>query len=347
MLLFSRLPLSSLIELCRTLRHYLSSGLTLLDVFRQESKPGRGALQPVAARICRCLEQGDDLEKALKQEQAAFPPLFVALVSVGEQTGNLPEVCRELEEYFLLQKKLRGQFVAMIAWPVLQFNLAIFVIAGLLFAMGVVAEMTNSKPIDPLGLGLVGGTGALLWLVLVYGTLAGLLGLYLAATRLLRQQAAVDALLLRLPVVGGCVRALAMTRFCLALGLTLETAMPMRQALRLSLRASGNEAFVARTDVVLDALRRGDDVAVALAGSRLFAEEFVHIVEVAEESGRLAEEMQRQTVHYQEESSRRLTVLNMLAGFGVWLLVAVLIIIAIFRIAMVYLNALDPANYGL
>jgi type IV pilus assembly protein PilC len=347
MLLSLRLPLSSLIDLCRTLRHYLSSGLTLRDVFRQESQRGHGALRPVAGRIYQLLEGGEDLEKALKQEQAAFPPLFVALVTVGEQTGNLPEVCRELEQYFLLQKRLRGLFLSQIAWPVLQFNMAVFVIAFLLWAMGFVAEMTSSKPIDPLGLGLVGGTGALVWLFLVYGTVAALFGLYLAATRVLRQKAVVDAYLLRVPVVGGCVRALAMTRFCLALGLTQQTSMSVRQAVRLSLRASGNEAFVARTDVVLDALRRGEDLTVALAESRVFPVEFIHIVEVAEESGRLAEEMQRQSVHYQEESARRMTALTILASFAVWLFVAVLIIIAIFRIAMVYLNAIDPANYGL
>ena len=347
MLLSARLPLSSLIDLCRTLRHYLSSGLTLRDVFRQEAQRGRGALRSVAERISRCLEQGDGLDEALKQEQASFPPLFVALVSVGEQTGNLPEVCGELEQYFLLQKRLRGQFLSMIAWPVLQFNAAIFVIAGLLFAMGFVADMTQSKPIDPLGLGLVGATGALLWLVLVYGGLAGLFGLYLAATRLLRQKAAVDAFFLRLPVIGGCVRALAMTRFCLALGLTLESAMPIRRALQLSLRATANEAFVARTDVVLEALRQGEELTVALTHTGLFAEDFLHIVAVAEESGRLAEEMQRQTQHYQEESSRRLAALSVAASFGVWLFVAVLIIIAIFRIAMVYLNAINPSNYGL
>lgn len=347
MLLSSRLSLSGLIELCRSLRHYLSSGLTLLDVFRQEARRGQRALRPVAERICRCLEQGDDLEKALKQEQAYFPPLFVALVTVGEQTGNLPEVCRELEQYFLLQKRLRGQFLGMIAWPVLQFNVAVFVIAGLLFALGFIAEMTQSRPIDPLGLGLVGATGALLWILLVYGTLAALFGLYLAATRLLRQKAAVDAFFLRLPVIGGCLRSLAMTRFCLGLGLTLETAMPLRQALRLSMRATANEAFVARTDAVLEALRQGEELTVALTRSGMFTEDFLHIVAVAEESGRLAEEMQRQTTHYQEESARRLTALSMLASFGVWLFVAVLIIIAIFRIAMVYLQALDPANYGL
>ena len=52
--------------------------------------------------------------------------------------------------------------------------LAIWVIAILLFILGFIADMMNSKPIDPIGLGLTGARGALIWLLLCYGSLAGL-----------------------------------------------------------------------------------------------------------------------------------------------------------------------------
>jgi type IV pilus assembly protein PilC len=97
MLFSSRIPLSSLIELCRALRHNLSAGLRLVDVFRQQAKRGPARVRPVAERITQELERGGDLEGALEREKAAFPPLFLGLASVAEQTGNLPEVFRELE----------------------------------------------------------------------------------------------------------------------------------------------------------------------------------------------------------------------------------------------------------
>src|SRR3712207_2640441 len=103
MLFSSRLSLSSLIELCRALRHYLGAGLTLREVFQQQARKGTAEVRPIAARISADLEKGDDLETALGQERAFFPPLFVSLATVGEQTGMLPEVCRELERYFIVQ----------------------------------------------------------------------------------------------------------------------------------------------------------------------------------------------------------------------------------------------------
>src|SRR5262249_36957046 len=161
-----------------------------------------------------------DLEKALKPERSLFPPVFVALAGVGEQSGNLPEVFGELEKYFLMQQKLWRQFLSAIAWPVLQLNMGIFVITGLIWILGFIAAMNGTEPIDPLGLGLVGDRGALLFFFGAYGSIAALFAVYFLATRTLQGQALVDGLLLRVPVVGPCLRALALARFCLALRLT-------------------------------------------------------------------------------------------------------------------------------
>jgi type IV pilus assembly protein PilC len=345
MLFSSRLPLPNLIELCRVLRHYVSSGLTLVDVFRQQAKRGLPRTRPVAARVARRLEAGETLEDALDPERAAFPPLFLALAGVGEQTGNLPEVFGELERYYLLQRKLRQTFLGMIAWPLFQLNAAIFVVSGLILILGIIAS-PGTKPFDPLGMG-VGEWPALRFLLGTYGTIASLIALYFVLTRALRQKAAVDQFLLAVPVIGPCLRALSLTRFCLALGLTTETGMSITKAVGLSLRATGNAAFTARTSVVLDSLRHGVELTEALAASGRFPESFLHILGVAEESGRISEEMLRQSEHYADEAARQLTALTMVAGWGVWLLVAVLIIYMIFRIFLTYISMLDPANYGL
>jgi type IV pilus assembly protein PilC len=346
MLFSSRIPLSSLIELCRALRHNLGAGLRLVDVFRQQAKRGPAQVRPVAERITQELERGGDLEGALEREKAAFPPLFLGLASVAEQTGNLPEVFRELEQYYALQQRLRRQFLAQSAWPLLQFLAAIFVVAGMILVLGILAESRGpvgpmDKPWDPLGLGLLGPRGALVFLGLVFGTLASLVALYFVLTRALRQQPRVDAFLLRLPVIGPCLRALALTRFCLALRLTLETGMSITKALRLSLRAAGNAAFAESYPIVKEHLDKGEELTVALAATGLFPEDFRNILANAEEGGRTTDVLEHQTQYYQEEASRRLTILTIAASWAVWLMVAVLIIVVIFRIVLSYLALLD------
>jgi type IV pilus assembly protein PilC len=343
MLFSRRLPLSTLADLCRTLRHYLSAGLTLRDVFRQQAAKGRPGVREMAARISTGVESGEALEDLLRKETALLPPLFVALATVGEQTGMLPEVFRELEKYYLFQDRLRKQFLSQIAWPAFQLVAAILVVTGLIFILGILAG-PGSSGFDPIGLG-TGPGPAMGFFCSAWGVVGAVLALYVLGKRLLRQ-GLLDGFLLRLPVIGPCLEALALTRFCLALRLTLETAMPIARALRLSFRATGNDAFAAVSGVAEKSVKSGSDLTAALAKTRLFPQQFRHVLEVGEESGRLTDVLEHQGQQYAEESERRMKALAAAAAWGVWLVVAGLIIFCIFRIALTYIGMIDQAASG-
>jgi type IV pilus assembly protein PilC len=339
MLLSSRLSLSDLIELCRSLRHYLGAGLPLVDAFRQQAKRGTTKVRPAAGRIAAALEGGDSLEDALNRETVYFPPLFVALARVGEQSGMLAEVFADLEKYYVRQRALWRQFIARIAWPMIQFVLAVFVLAGLILILGMIADSRGGPPLDPLGLGLAGPSGAAIFLGVVFGILLGLGGIYWLLTRRLGG-AKMQTILLGLPAIGPCIRALALSRFCMALRLTTETGMSIVKAMRLSLKATGNAAFVSQSELIQGELRRGEELTLALTRSGLFPEEFQHILAVAEESGTLDQVLAHQAEHYHEESGRRLAILTSLAGYAVYGMVGLVIIVAIFRIANWYVGLL-------
>jgi type II secretory pathway component PulF len=330
MLLAGKLSLKDLIELCRALRHNLDAGLTLRDVFRQQARRGPPAVRGIAGRISDDLEGGDSLEAALKRERRWFPPLFLSMAEVGERTGNLPDVFGEMEKFFILQQRLRRMFYAQIAWPIIQFLVAPFVIAGMIFVLAILSP--GDKPFDPIGFGYTGVGGAMKFLVHWFGTIALIIVGYYVLTQALRQKAMVDAILLRVPVIGPCMRALAMARFCLALRLTMETGMSVNTALRLCMRATGNEAFVARTEVVRDAIRGGEDLTTALSRARVFPADFLDIMANAEEGGRVAESMRHQADYYDEESRRRMTILTTAAGFGLWVIVGGVLVFMIFRL---------------
>ncbi|MFL5241309.1 MAG: type II secretion system F family protein [Gemmataceae bacterium] len=341
MLFSSRLPTSNLIELSRVLRHNLSAGLTLRNVFDQQAKRGPMAVRPVAERISKDLQQGQALEDALKKEARYFPPLFLNLAVIGEQSGMLPEIFAELEKYYALQQKLRRDFIAQITWPMVQFVASIFVVAGLILIMGILPGNENGKKgFDPVGLG-TGPVAAIRFLVGV--ALLGALAVagYFLITRKLLRQGTVESFLLRVPVIGPCLHALALTRFCLALRLMHETGMSIVDAVSFSLRATDNGAYVAASLKVENALREGDDLTAALAKARVFPDEFINIVATAEEGGRLPDVLKQQTEYYEEEARRRMSILTQTASWGVWLFVAILIIVAIFRIFFFYIQMIQ------
>jgi type IV pilus assembly protein PilC len=341
MLFSSRLPTSTIIQVCRVLRHNLSAGLMLREIFRQQARRGPPNFRPVARHISEAIERGDSLKTALQLEKHRFPPLFLALAGVGEHTGNLPEIFGELENYYIMQQKFVRQFVTQSMMPVLQFLAAVFVIAGMMYILGLIAESTNTKPLDPLGVGLTGSRGAAIFLFIVFGSIGGLIAFYVLVSRQLQQKAVVDRFLLRIPAVGPFLRALAMSRLTMAMHLTLDTSTPIGEAMDLSLRATGNSAFATLSPGFQETLLSGDTMYQAFSRAGLFPEEFLSVVAVGEESGRLPEVMGQQAEVFEEEAGRRLAILTRAAGFGVWLFVAILIIVAIFRIFMLYLAAIN------
>jgi type II secretory pathway component PulF len=332
----TELPLSGLIELCRSLHHNLGAGLAAPKVFRQLTATGSASLRPVARQVLAALESGDNLSDALKRQAPAFPPLLLALAAVGEQTGKLSEIFAELERYFLLQQQLRRRFRARALPLMVQFFLGILIITVMLLVIGLIGQSRNTAPF-----GIHGPGAALTFLAGVLGTLAGLAALYLFVFRSLRRRAGMDALLLRVPLIGPCLEALALGRLALALQLTLDSSLSVRKAVQLSLKATGNGAFAAQADSVAATLRAGNDLTTALTRTGLFPAEFLAALATAETAGRLPEVMRHQALHYNEEAERRLQGLTRAATAALWLIYAALMVLAIFRIASAILSALS------
>lgn len=334
------LSYSTLIELCRVLKHYLSAGLTVTEVFRQQAERGPSEIRALAGKVAEALKQGESLADALAPHAEAFPPLFLSLTTVGDQTGMLPEVYGELERYYEEQRTLRRDFLGQIAWPVFQFFAAVFVLAGLIFFLGQLKINERGTNYDPLGLGLLGASGAMVFLGVVFGTLGAAWLAYALLRWSLAGRAGVDRFLLNLPAIGPCAQALALSRFCLALRLTTESGMSIGKALRLSMRATGNAAFEGAVPAATSTVKKGDDVTLALKNTGLFPPDFLRIVEVAEESGTISEVMKQQAAHYNDEATRHLKFLTGVAGFVVWAAVGACIIFAIFRLYSTYIERL-------
>jgi type II secretory pathway component PulF len=337
--MFERKPsLQNLIDLCRVLRHHLSAGLTLHHAFKQQAERGPANVRPLAGRVLEQVETGASLSAALEPERGLLPPLFLAMVEVGEHTGHVPEMFGALEKHYQLEQQLRRQFWRASLLPMVQFVLAIFLIAGLIFTLGVIGQARGTAPLSVFGLS--GGRGAIVFLTVCFGLIGTLWLLGALFLRGPRQAAPIQAVLLRVPSLGPCLYAVVMSRFTMALRLTLDSGLSIVKAVKLSLEATGNAHFVSKGPIIAAALKEGEPLLEALTQSGLFDEHFLSMVAAAEEGGRVPEMMQHQTEYYHEESARRLTTLTKVLSMLVWLTYAGFMVYAIFQIAGIYFQAL-------
>ena len=322
----------------------LSSGVPIDRAFKLASgKISDGKASAALKQVTDAVRQGSDVESALRDADGQFPELMIDMVGVGERTGALPEVFSNLAEHYESNSKLRREFLQAITWPVFQFGMAVLIIAGLIFILGWIADSRGGEPIDVLGLGLTGASGAITWLVSVALLFGGLTFAYLMARRSLTGRLFLDGILLQIPVVGHCRRCFAIARFSWAFSLTQRSGMELRESLEASLKATGNGAFMDANPRIWRSVFGGETLTAALRGTRLFPEDFLNMVDVAETSGTVPEALERLGPQFHDDARRSLTALVSVVTWGVWCLVATFIVFVVFRIAFWYIGMIDSA----
>jgi type IV pilus assembly protein PilC len=325
-----------LAEHCRGLRYYLEAGLTLVQAMKNQGTKGPPAVRSAATVMAKRLAHGDSFAEVLADQTHLFPPIYRTLANVAEETGKLPEALRELEKYFQLQQKLWRDFISQITWPVVQYVLAVLVIAGLMYILG---EILPTNPINVLG--MKGAGAALAFIGGNVFVVALIFGGYWFVSNVIKKGGVVDSFLLRIPYVGGCLEALALSRFSLAMGIMVDAGTPIGDAAKLGLTATSNHAYADRAEPASKLIKNGETLTEALRAQRLFPSDFLDMVETAEEGGREGDAFSRLADQYYETAQRRMKALTAVAGWLVWLIVAIFIIVLIFSIYGQYFNQLN------
>jgi type IV pilus assembly protein PilC len=346
--LFNEIPLKTLSVFCRSLATMLHAGVPLLKALETLArKTGDSRCRRNLAEIRQSVQQGTDIAASMRVLGTYFPDLTIDMVSVGEQSGSLPEVLDGLADHYDNNLRLKRTFIAMITWPVIQLFAAILIVGLLIWILGAIAGLqAGGKPVDMLGWGLLGWEGALQWFEMSFGSIFALFAGYYLLAHGFRQQRFLDRVLLTIPVVGGCMQSFAIARFSWAFALTQETGMPINRSLDASFKATGNGAFAGASADVQGQVLAGDELSLALAESRLFPEEYLQMVEVAETSGSVPETLARLSPQFEDQARRSLAMLASTVGWVVWLVVAIFIVFIIFSIMMRYINMINTAAGG-
>ncbi len=344
----ARIPLKTLARLCRNLSTLLHSGVDIKDALRLVSdKTGDSYCKAVLTEISEAIQRGNELSESMRAYGEYFPELVVNMVEMGEQTGQLPEVLAHLADHYDKVLELRRSFLRSIAWPAFQFFAAIGVIALLILVLGIIADVRGTKPLDVLGLGLIGPSGAVKWLAYNFGTLSLLFVVYQLVNRSLAAKQVFDSFVLRIPVLGDCVQSFAIARFSWAFYLTQQTGMPMNRSLELSLQATANGAYMAAIPQMTQLVEAGEELSDAMAATGLFPADYVHMVKVGETAGTVPEQLHRLSPQFEERARRSLQTMAAALGWAIWSLVAAFIIFFVLRVMLWYVGMLNEALRGI
>ena len=294
-----RLPSAARETFFRQLSSLLAAGVPLARSLKRLSREGGSAKgRYVWGRLHDLVADGHPLADAMAGFPHAFRGVDVAMVHAGETGGFLALVLEQIADFQAREHDLRNKFTAALIYPCV---LALLSVAVVVFLMTFFIPRFESMFAD-FGAQLPPLTEFIIYIsnwLRAWGGLvaAALLVLYLGARNRLasatgRRQW--EAALLHLPIAGRLVAHVAMTRFCRMLGTLTGAGVPLITALNVARQSLGNQVLV---DAVHEAVRRvqqGSSLADGLGTCPvLFPGSVLEIISVAEQTGRLAEELNR------------------------------------------------------
>ncbi len=335
-----------LADLSHRLATGLSAGIDIRKVWQRETDNAPKRLREQFKGVQSDIERGEPFAESLAKTGNLFPRLFLEMVDVGERTGQTSEVLQKLANHYQIRHDLNRTFLGLLAWPMLQLVAAIVIIGLLIWILGAIgATDLNGNPIDPLGLGLIGTRG-----VIVYANLIVAIGLVVAVVVAATRRgvfwaAPLQRFVTGLPGIGTAIQRMCLARVSWTLHLLLNVEMDLRQMLPLVLRSTGNDYYMQHTQQMVADVASGQPLHLAFANSGAFPPHFLDALAVAEESGQISESMARLTKQYEAEAESAMHWLAVAAGVVVWLLVAALIIAMILRLFTVFY--LGPINDAL
>ncbi len=303
----------------RQLGNLLAAGVPLaraMQILCRETSSPAASAQWSAVRDA--VVDGTPLADALAQFPKSFPPVYVAMVRAGETGGFLDVVLKQIADFMSRERELKSKVGTALIYPLalafIATGVVIFLLSWFIPRFSSIFEDFGQSL--PLLTRIIQGAS---FAVLHYGPFVGIgvFVLVVACVQMLKTPAGRrrrDELMLRIPGIGTASARFALVRFCRMLGTLVGAGVPLIASLKVAREAVGNQTLSDALGLAIDNVQEGTSLAKSLGMCpQLFPPSVVEMVAVAEESGRLSEELVRMAGEFEEDLDRRLRVLVSLA----------------------------------
>lgn len=288
-----RFPRKPLINFWFHLAHLLRAGVPLVEGLGDlQAATGHPELRQTIANLIESLEGGKSLSQSLLEHPRIFDPVSTSLVQAGESSGRLLEVMERIQESLKRDDELSSQTKKILLYPTF---LAVSVFAAMLFMLIVVVPQLKDFVLN-MGRSQPWHTQALFLLSDLLNQHGGLLLALLPLPLLLvmalprafpASRHALDRLKLRLPIVGGIIQKVALSRFATTLAMLYAAGIPILEALRSTQGVVGNRGIHAALGEAETAVRNGRNLADAFESTAIFPPLIVRMLKVGEGTGSL------------------------------------------------------------
>jgi general secretion pathway protein F len=261
-----------------------------LELLAADSDIGR--MRSTATKMTSAILAGESFADAISHHPSVFPPIYVALVGVGEASGNLIQILDAISLERQRAEALRRRLIDTLRYPAFLLTAACGVL--LFFLLVVLPQFANvfkdfNAKLDPVLVAFLGFSDFLrnnMNAILV--ALTCLLSIGFLLSRRPTVRAAVAGAASRLPLVKPVLGYRRTALFCRNLGLLLASGVTLPVSLRVLAEMMATSSSISVWTEVVDKVRQGGKLSDALAQTRALPSMAVRTLRLGEDAGQLS-----------------------------------------------------------
>ena len=310
-----RMPNTVLSNFAKELASYLNAGnmtiLTALKLMEKQHKKEKHYYAFLTA-VRTMVDEGKPLAVALSDQKVyELPDFFLQSIKVASQGGKMVEVLSNMSHFFASQSRIRQQVINAMIYPLFILIVAVGMTVFLLIYVvpkitGIFEDTHQELPgITQFVLGASHFLGQH-YVGLMVGALVTIVVAKIAYSKVRPFHYMVDALMLRLPIVGKLTQNHELGRFSYIIALMLDSGVPYTQAVTLASSTFGNLAIRDLFERVTTKVTEGNKLSNALYTAKgvKLKSNFLQTLALGEESSNVASVMGSLSELYSEENEQ-------------------------------------------
>ena len=301
-----RVTTKDLVVFTRQFATMIDAGLPLvqcLDILgkQQENKTFKGMLLKVKEDV----ESGSTFADALKKHPKAFDELYVNLVAAGEVGGILDTILNRLAAYIEKALKLKKQVKSAMTYPTTIISIAVLVISVILiFVIPSFEKMFRDFGGElPMPTQVVIAMSSFIqnYIVVIIGAIILSVVSFKKVYANPKGREVIDALALKMPIMGILIRKVAVAKFTRTLGTMISSGVPILDGLDIVAKTAGNKTVEKAVYQVRQSISEGKTIAEPLEKSGVFPPMVCQMIAVGEQSGSIDTMLNKIADFYDDE----------------------------------------------
>lgn len=294
----------------RQLAILLDAGLPLIRALKTLSAQSKNpAVVSVLDKTAASIEGGISFSEALAQHPKSFSDLYINMVRAGEAAGAMELILDRLATFMEKAAKIKSKVKSAMMYPAVVMTIAIAITSALMVFIvpkfaDIFDDLLKGKPLPEITQFVMAISNTLVdpqrgGIALVVVIVIAIV--YIIAGKTKGGALIIDKMKYNAPLFGPIIAKSSISRFSRTLGTLMSSGVAVLNALSIVKETAGNAVVSDAVGKVHDAVKEGEGIAGPLRQTKIFPEMVISMVEVGEETGKLAEMMDKIAETYDEE----------------------------------------------